>query len=330
MYEHYINSWNYKYKSDSKYEELSHEKTVFFVSRNQDSPNIFFGGAEIINSLALIKYLNLKPENIQVVFLESMFLNKDPNYFLFNNLISRGGKPIHIRNLKKKYHISNAIHVPIAWDTPLNYKMKSVPTCKYQSKTYIYLNQYVNKYSSIPKFQDKITYDNETFYYPKSVREPNALFYIKFLTFQWRRRFPKDRKGQKRILGNGPEIVEKLAEKLPKNILIRLVDTAKLSMFTQISLIRKTDYFIGIHGAGLFLSTFMPTTSILHQISLKQTKITKNLLLASKLSGHRSYRDIFHGEIKKIDDCEYEFYDVDLVVSSVLKHMKETNFFNTK
>ena len=326
MYSHYINSWNYGYKSNEKYEELAPNKTVFFVSRNQDSPNIFFGGSGIINALALIKYLNLKPENIQVVFLESMFLNRDPSYIFYKNLISRGGEPIHIRNLTKKYHVSNAIHVPIMWDSPLTYKFFKIPTCKYQSKAYYYLNQYVNKYINISEFHDTMNYDNQTFYYSKTVKDPSSSIYKKFLTFQWRRQYPKGRKGQVRILGNGPEIVEKLVEKLPKNILVRLVDTAKLSMVKQISIIKKTDYFLGIHGAGLFLSAFMPTTSILHEISTP--KKTINLLLVSNLSGHKTFSDILNATIKTINDCEYQFYDPEQVTSSVLKHMDENNFFN--
>ena len=252
MYSHYINSWNYDYKSNVKYEELAPNKTIFSVSRNQDSPNIFFGGAGIINALALIYYLGLKPEDIQVVFLESMFLKRDPSYIFYKNLISRGGEPIHIRNLTKKYHVSNAIHVPIIWDTPLTYKFFKIPTCKYQSKTYYYLNKYINKYTNIPEFHDTMNYDNETFYYSKIVKDPNSSIYTKFLIFQWRRQYPKGRKGQIGILVNGPEIVEKLVEKLPKNILVRLVDIARFSMVEQISIIRKTDYFLGMHRAGLF------------------------------------------------------------------------------
>ena len=326
MYDRYINSWNYNYKSNEKYEELAPNKTVFFMSRNQDSPNLFWGGAGIINALTVIYYLNLKPENIQVVFLESMFLNKDPSYILYKNLISRGGEPIHIRNLTKKYHVSNSIHVPIMWDTPLTIRFSKVPICKYQSKAYHYLNQYVNKYINIPEFHDSKNFDSETFYYSKTVKDPNSPIYKKFLTFQWRKPWPKGRKGQVRILGNGPEIVEKLVEKLPKNILVRLVDTARFSMVEQISIIRKTDYFLGIHGAGLFLSAFMPTNSVLHEISTPRK--TKNLLLVSSLSGHRTYCDIFNAKIKVIDNCEYQFYDPDKITLSVLNHMKEINFFN--
>ena len=52
MYSHYMNSWNY----------------------------IFFGRVGIINALVLIHYFDLKAKNFKVVFLESMFLNKDPSY----------------------------------------------------------------------------------------------------------------------------------------------------------------------------------------------------------------------------------------------------------
>ena len=325
MYAHYINSWNYNYKTEQEYEELAPNKTIFFISRNQDSPNIFFGGAGIINALALIKYLNLRPENIQVVFLESMFLNRDPSYIFYKYLISRGGEPIHIRNLKNKYHISKAIHVPIMWDTPLTYNFGIIPTCKYQSKAYYYLNKYVNEYINIPLFKDINNYDKDILYYSKTINDPSSKKYNKYLTFQWRKQYPKGRKGQKRILGNGPEIVEKLVEKLPKNILVRLIDTAKFSMIDQISIIKKTNYFLGIHGAGLFLSVYMPLNSILHEISTPRK--TQNLLLASNLSGHKTFSDILKAEIKIIDDCEYLFFDSDQVVDSVLRHMNETNFF---
>lgn len=96
-------------------------------------------------------------------------------------------------------------------------------------------------------------------------------------------------------------------------------------MLQQISIIRKTDYFLGVHGAGLFLSVFMPKTSILHEIFTKQR--TKNLALASNLSGHKTFLDKINAKIKIIDDCEYQFYDPDLISSAVLKRMNESNFF---
>ena len=57
-------------------------------------------------------------------------------------------------------------------------------------------------------------------------------------------------------MGNGPEMADKLASLLPKDYLIRLVNTADLNTFTQIAIARNTDYFIGVHGAGLFLTIF--------------------------------------------------------------------------
>ena len=46
--------------------------------------------------------LKLNPEDIQIVFLDSITINNDPFYELYKNLISRGGEPIYIKNLKKK------------------------------------------------------------------------------------------------------------------------------------------------------------------------------------------------------------------------------------
>lgn len=131
-----------------------------------------------------------------------------------------------------------------------------------------------------------------------------------------------------RLIGNGPEMVEKLAELLPNNILIRLVDTASLSISEQIAIMKKTDYYIGVHGAGLFLSIFLPTNSILHEISL--IKKTNNLLFMSKLSGHRTFSDIwFHVKTEKdIYGTQYIYFDPESVALKVLNHMNSNNFLN--
>ena len=57
-------------------------------------------------------------------------------------------------------------------------------------------------------------------------------------------------------------------------------------MNKQISIMKKTDYLIGIHGAGLSLSIFMPNNSILHEIL--PAKNMKVLALMSILSGHKT------------------------------------------
>ena len=326
MYRTYFYSWNYNYNnSDNQEEELAPGKTVFFISRNQDSPNLFFGGAGIINALALIYLFKLQPENIQVVFLESMILNNDPYYIFYKEVISRGGTPIHIKELKKKYHISSAIHVPINWDSPCFILFSKLPHCKNPTKTFIYLNKYVDKYLNISNFTEPLKYDNETFYYSKTVTDPNSSKYTKFVTVQWRKAWPKGRKGQNRLLGNGPEILEKLTEILPKNILVRLVDTASLTLTEQISIMKKTDYFLGVHGAGLFLSVFLPAKSIVHEISLKSK--TKNLLFMSILSGHKTFCDIWDIEQKEINGSNYAFFDPFSVAQAVVEHMSESNFF---
>ena len=41
-------------------------------------------------------------------------------------------------------------------------------------KHFFYLNELINKFMNIPNFIEPLTYDNETFYYPKSVVEPNS------------------------------------------------------------------------------------------------------------------------------------------------------------
>ena len=105
IYNNYFQSWNYNSENKSQeLKELAPNKTIFFISRNQDSPNIFHGTSEIINSIAIMYLFNLKPEDIQVIFLESMELVSDPFYELYKNIISRGGKPIHIKELNQRYH----------------------------------------------------------------------------------------------------------------------------------------------------------------------------------------------------------------------------------
>ena len=117
IYETYLNSWNYEYdlKNEKEVlEELAPGKTVFFISRNQDSPNLFHGFSEIINVLSMIYLFNLDPKEIQVIFLESIEIPvtlenqkkesdkpEDPFYYIYKNVISQGGEPIYIRNLKK-------------------------------------------------------------------------------------------------------------------------------------------------------------------------------------------------------------------------------------
>jgi hypothetical protein len=57
--------------------------------------------------------LNLKPEDIKIIFLESYDMRADPFYDMYKILVSRGGDPVHIRDIKNKVRISNAVLVPI-------------------------------------------------------------------------------------------------------------------------------------------------------------------------------------------------------------------------
>ena len=300
LYINYFNSWNYSDNEDNiDLEEFAPEKTVFFISRNEDSPNLFHGFSEIINSLAVIYLLDLKPEEIQIIFLESIFLNNEPLYDLYTNLISRGNKPIYIRDLNKKYHISSAIHIPIGADSPL-FMMVNTHNCKYSTVTYSLVNKLINKYLNLTKYNESFKSDNDTFYYPKAIikRKHLNIKFVTKVTIQWRKIWPKGRINQKRLLGNGPELSEKLSNILPSNFLIKLVDTASLPITQQISLVKDTDYFIGVHGAGLSLSIFMPNNAILHEIL--PYKKNKLLSLMSKLSGHKTYSDVIRNKIANI------------------------------
>ena len=180
---------------------------------------------------------------------------------------------------------------------------------------------------NIPKYKDSFISDNEIYYYPKSIIDyyNSKIEFKKYITIQWRRIWPKGRIGQSRLLGNGPELAEKLANSLPKYFLVRLVDTARLSIKEQISLMRNTDYLIGIHGAGLTLSIYMPIKSILHEVLPKKNMGV--LTLMSSLSGHKTYSDILRSKILNIDGSEYVFFNKDHFVRKVLLHMRENGFF---
>ena len=326
IYHNYFMSWNYDYENrEENIKELAPGKTILFISRNQDSPNLFHGTSDIINTLSIMYLFNLKPENIQIIFLESMYLQNDPFYELYKNIISRGGEPLYIRNLKQKYHITSAIHVPINWDSPLFIDVNmpnGYPNCKYSTQTYNIFNNLINKYLNISTFKDSFVSDLDTFYYPKSVIQNYKLGinFTKTLTIQWRKVWPKGREFQKRILGNGVELADKLAFILPKTYLIRLVDTASLSIEEQISIMKKTDYLIGIHGAGISLSIFMPIKSILYEILPK--KNIKVLILMSSLSGHIIYSDIIKSKKKIINNNEVFYFDTSDFSNNVLKHIK--------
>ena len=328
IYDNYFNGWNYKYNNtNEELEELAPGKTVFFLSRNQDSPNLYHGGSEFVNAVSLLYLFDKNPEDVQVVFLDSIVLNDDPFYDLYKNLISRGGEPIYVRNLTKKYRVSSGIHVPINWDSPC-FINSDVPSCKYPTKTYKFYNGLVDIYMNISKFTDTFVSDNQTFYYPKSIisnRDLNINF-TKIVSFQWRRVWPPGRSGQQRILGNGPELADKLASKLPKNILLRLIDTASLPISQQISILRETDYYVGIHGAGLALSIFAPNHCILHEV-LPENNMN-GLLLMGALSGHKTYSDIIESNTRSIEGNEYVFFEPNFFVDKVIEHMKENKIID--
>ena len=327
LYKNYFHSWKYEDKEyDGNIKELAPGKIILFISRNQDSPNLFHGISELINVICIMYLFNLNPENIQVIFLESMNLQEDPLFYLYKNILSRGGEPLYIRNLKKKYHISSAIHIPLNIDSPLFIKLnipKGYPDCNSSTKTFNLFNNLINKYLKIPFFKDSFISDGNIFYYPKSIIQ-NSILNITFnktITIQWRKVWPKNRKFQQRILGNGRELADKLASALPKNYLVRLVDTASLPIIDQISIMKKTDYLIGVHGAGLSLSIFMPSDSILYEILPKNKN--RLLLILSSLSGHKTYSDIINSKLKIINDNQVYFFNSNEFTSKALKIIKK-------
>ena len=328
-YYYYFKGWNFKYENnkDEKIEELAPGKTIFFLSRNQDSPNLYHGMGDIMATISMMELFNITEDNVQIVFLESMYLKNDPYHEIYKKALSRGGEPIFIKDLKHKYHISSAIHVPLNWDSPLFIKNIKTTYCKHPTKTYKKLFELIDKYLDIPNYIDSFISDNEIFYYPKLIidRHNLGVNFIKCVTIQWRRVWPKKRIKQNRLMQNGPDLADKLASVLPENILVRLVNTASLSMSEQISLMRKTDYLVGMHGAGLTLGIFLPFSSIYHEILHK--KAWNVVLFLSMMSGHNFYFDVIKGKGNKSGNFQYIFFDENDFVKKVTKHMKDNNYF---
>ena len=332
MYDSYFNSWNYDYNIENgngQFEELSPGKTILLIGRNEDSPNLFHGTSEIINIICILYLFNLSPEEVQIVIFSGIEIQitEDPFYEIYKNIFSGGNDPIYIKNLKKKYKISKAINVPINWDSP-PFIDENFTNCESATKTYKIFNNFVDKYIDIKPFKDSFISDNITFYYPDIIikNHEKDISFSKKITIQWRKVWPKGRKGQTRLLGNAEQLTNKLIEVLPKNILVRLIDTASLQYKDQISVIRDTDYLIGIHGAGLSLSIFLPKNAILHEIN--QAKNNNFLTLMSSLSGHKTYSDLLKSESFKENENEYILFDENDFIEKVLAHMKENNFFD--
>ena len=333
FYNFYFNSWNYDYNIENEKEELEElapGKTVFLVSRNQESNNLFHGHCDIINIISMLYIYNLSPEDIQIILMESMDFPQDPFYDTYKTVLSLGGEPIYLKNLKKKYKISKAIHVPINFDSPtFTFQNLNVSKCDSMTRTYQIYNDFVDKYMDIKPFIDTFISDNITSYYPDLViknHEKNIKF-TKTVTIQWRRIWPEGRQWrQSRILNNGPQLADKLASALPNNILVRLINTAALSYKDQISLTRNTDYLVGVHGAGLSLNIFLPKNSIFHEIVKK--KNIPVFTVMSSLSQHVTYFDELKAESKNEDGKEFLTFNEDAFVESVLAHMKENNFFS--
>jgi hypothetical protein len=330
LYTYFFDTWNYDYDIENEseqLEELAPGKTVFIMSRNQDAPNLFHGSSEIINVISMFYLFNLRPEDVKIIFLESIEIQQDPFLDIYKNVISRGGEPIHVKNLKKKYKISKAIHVPLNGDSP-PFSYVDVPKCNSSTKTYQLYNDLIDKYMNLKPFKDTFISDDISIYYPKIViqNNKNNIKFKKIVTIQWRRVWPEGRTGQERILGNGPQLADKLSSILPNYVLVRLIITASLPIKDQISVMRSTDYLIGIHGAGLALSIFLPQKSIYHEIL--HGKNIQVLALISALSGHITYRDILKATTNRIDGNENVFFDENDVADSVLGHMKENNFLD--
>ena len=328
IYREYFKSWNYDFNiknENENLEELAPGKTVFLLGRNQDSANLYHGNCEVINVLCMLYIFNLPPEKVQLVIFSGLKIPEDPFIDLYKSIFYKN-KIIYMQNLKKKYKISKAIKVPLNWDSPIFTKLP-FPKCDSTMKTFKLYNDFVDKYLNLKPFKDTFISDNVNFFYPeKTIKNyKKGIKFKKIITVQWRKVWPAHRRGQTRILGKSRRLTSKIAESLPDNFLIRLINTAAIPYKDQISLMRNTDYLLGIHGAGLSLSIFLPKSSILHEIYAK--KMNDLLTFMSALSGHVCYSDLIKSKSYPKRGNGYVEFDEDEVIEKVLNHMKESNFF---
>lgn len=189
------------------------------------------------------------------------------------------------------------------------------------------MNFLVDKYMNITIYEDKFISDNISFYYPKITIESykSHINFNKSITFLWRKVWPKNRTYQYRLLGNGPELAEKLSSVLPKDYLIRLVDTSTLSTLEQISIFKSSDYIVGIHGAAFTFSIYAKYNCIIHEIW--NTMYNYLLMRMSSLSGHnRTYYDIISAKVVNQGRLEYIYLNEEEFINCILKRMKENNF----
>ena len=128
-------------------------------------------------------------------------------------------------------------------------------------------------------------------------------------------------------MGNGPEMVDKLASLLTKDILIRLVNTEELNIFELISIANNTDYFIGIHGAGLSLTFLTPEHCINHEILDMPHEY--DLSFISGMSRHKTYSNILKVKFTKIVYKYYLYFDLNDFADCIIKEMKQNNCFDS-
>ena len=323
-YNYYFNHWNYSYKNENENEnltEIGKDKTILLISnRNNHFYHSFIG---IMNIISTMYIYNLEPEEIQLLFLNNCDLENDIYFSFFNKVISTN-KAIYITNLEndKKYFIKKAIHVPSMYDSPY-WQEETLPQCKYRSPPFLRLMQLITKNLYIPIFKDSLYLNDTIFKYSKNIKNLENKNYTKFVTIQWRLPFPKSRKNQERLMSNGIELLEILSRKVKNNVLVRLVDTANLSIEEQISLMLETDYFIGIHGAGITLGNFLNENAIVHEISIDSHNNMPLFLCA--ISGHKVYKDQIRG-FKTHKNGEWLYLNEDEFSRVVLSVMKENNF----
>ena len=91
---------------------------------------------------------------------------------------------------------------------------------------------------------------------------------------------------------------------------------------------QKANYFFGIHGAGMFLSIFLPQKSIAHEIKSKDRITPNRPQIVGIISGHKYYSDFIDIDIKNIDFQEKYFVDLNDLEKKVFKILSENNFLN--
>jgi len=221
--------------------DITHEPPTYLLARDEDCENSFHSTADFMNMFLVQSALGLNPHDVQVVLFDK---HTDGPYY---DLIHRAYGPNH----------------PILRHTDFNNKKVLFKRLVFhlESPAGLIFPKVANpdplRCVSTSLFQA----------YRKHVLRSFDLWDvppppIPSITLSLRHRTPAKNVG--RIMANEEEVSNVLRSIDMAHV--QIVDTAKMSFYDQLKLIRNTNILVGIHGAGLMFIMFAAEEAILVEI----------------------------------------------------------------